>query len=550
MVFTSGATISYFFDTDVRAWSDAEKAAVRMAWDAWEGVINLNIEQATVRDEATVLMQISDLPEGLVGEASAPTDGMVPSVNKTSASGAALKYLSEGGISYRTLVHEIGHNLGIYHPHNSSLFPGVPEDSASSLGDNDMNQNIWTVMSYNTGYALEPGIDQAFGHAAGPMSLDIAAAQFAYGAKAANTGDNTYLLPSQNILGTAWKTIWDTDGIDTLSAAGIITGVTIDLREATLVRTEATGYVSWAPGIKGGYTIANGVVIEQAIGGAGFDTLIGNAADNVFIGGGGNDDIIGGDGLDTVVMGAARGSASIRLEQSGALRITDRNTSDGTDSAVGIEVIQFGDSTIDLSQFSSATQLSAIQFTELAEIYVAYFNRAADAEGLFFWADKLAEGMDIKTIANYFSQSAEASTLYPNTVDTSAFVMAVYANVLGRTPDAPGAAFWTSNLASGAQPPGTFVLSIIGGAKQGTSAADVAYLAAKAKLGIYFAAIKGMSDVTDAQNVFEIFGDAATSNTADARAAVEDHYTDATAAGAGDFVFQLMGVVDDPFAIA
>ena len=57
-----------------------------------------------------------------------------------------------------------------------------------------------------------------------------------------------------------------------------------------------------------------------------------------------------------------------------------------------------------------------------------------------------------------------------------------------------------------------------------------------------------MSDVTDAQNVLNIFGDQATSNTAGAKASVDGHYSDATASGGGEFIFELVGIVNDPFA--
>lgn len=60
-----------------------------------------------------------------------------------------------------------------------------------------------------------------------------------------------------------------------------------------------------------------------------------------------------------------------------------------------------------------------------------------------------------------------------STADTSGFVSAVCSNILGRAPDAAGFDFWTSSLNLGAQQASTFVLNIIGGAKLGTSAADV-----------------------------------------------------------------------------
>lgn len=549
VIYTPGSTISFFFDTDARAWAEAEKAAVRMAWDAWEEVINLTIVETEVRTDATVLMQISNLEAGVAGEATAPADNTQPATNKTAATDG-LQFIDKGGDGYVTLVHEIGHNLGIYHPHNSSLFPGVPEDGENVLGDHNANQNIWTIMSYNVGFNSEPVTDQSFGNAIGPMTLDIAAAQFAYGTKAANLESNTYALPSQNAVGTGWDAIWDTGGTDTLSAAGISESATIDLRAATLSGTDPGGHVSWAAGIKGGFTIANGVTIENAIGGNSNDTITGNEADNQLTGGEGNDTIDGGAGQDIVNMNGARNGATITLRQDGSIQVADRNGNDGTDSIRNVETVQFNNGTLNLGQMANATQLSAPQFTELAEVYVAYFNRAADAEGLYYWADKLALGMDMQTIANYFSQSAEARALYPDTADTNAFVTAVYANVLGRTPDSGGFDFWKGNLDNGSVQPGTFVLNIIAGAKAGGNTADVNYLAAKANLGVYFSAIKGMSDVADAQNVLNIFGDAATSNSAAAKAASDAHYADATVAGGGDLVLELVGVVNDPFAIA
>jgi hypothetical protein len=278
-------------------------------------------------------------------------------------------------------------------------------------------------------------------------------------------------------------------------------------------------------------------------GNEGYDWLYGGNGDDYFLYSVGNDFLDGGPGIDTANVGAATSGMKLTIQKTGALNVDDRNGQWGRDILVGVEVLVFSDRTLNMDNFSSLTQLNDAQFSDLAKVYVAYYNRAADAEGLYFWADKLAEGMDMATIASYFSQSAEAKALYPNTADTSAFVTAVYANVLGRTPDQAGFDFWTTNLNNGTMQPATFVLSIIGGA-QGP---DITYLSNKADLGVYFAAIKGMSDVADAQNVLNIFGDQATSNTAGAKASVDGHFTDATASGGGEFVFNLVGIVDNPF---
>jgi len=275
------------------------------------------------------------------------------------------------------------------------------------------------------------------------------------------------------------------------------------------------------------------------------DNAFGLDGNDLFTGRGGNDFLDGGLGQDTAKYLGNQSNYTLTFGQN-STSILDRRLGggEGTDTLISIEKLTFADRTLDLTNYSSLTQLNDAQFSDLAKVYVAYFNRAADAEGLYFWADKLAEGMDMPTIASYFSQSAEAKALYPNTADTSAFVTAVYANVLGRTPDQAGFDFWTTNLNNGSMQPATFVLSIIGGAQ----GADITYLSNKADLGVYFAAIKGMSDVSDAQNVLNIFGDQATSNTGGAKASVDGHYSDATASGGGEFIFELVGIVNDPFA--
>src|SRR6185295_9598406 len=80
----------------------------------------------------------------------------------------------------------------------------------------------------------------------------------------------------------------------------------IDLRPATLqYENGGGGWVSYAYGIYGGFTIANGVTIENATGGDGNDVLIGNDAANVLQGAGGTDQAIGGKGNDIYFVGQA-----------------------------------------------------------------------------------------------------------------------------------------------------------------------------------------------------------------------------------------------------
>jgi Ca2+-binding RTX toxin-like protein len=68
----------------------------------------------------------------------------------------------------------------------------------------------------------------------------------------------------------------------------------IDLTAATLdYSATGGGAISFVDDIHGGYTIANGVVIENATSGSGADVLIGNAAVNVLTGNDGDDWLMG-----------------------------------------------------------------------------------------------------------------------------------------------------------------------------------------------------------------------------------------------------------------
>jgi Ca2+-binding RTX toxin-like protein len=234
--------------------------------------------------------------------------------------------LAKGGIGFVTLVHEIGHLLGLAHPHDggsawdASTFPGV-DAPFSDYGDGDLNQGIYTTMGYNSGWPVaDDPTSPNWGFEAGPMALDIAAIQAIYGANTSYaSGNDVYKLPTVNGAGTYWSAIWDTGGVDTISGAGWSGDATIDLRAATAGSDGggyvSRGYTSWGELIPGGFTIARGVVIENAIGGSGHDTIIGNAVANRLEGGAGRDTLDGQSGADTMIGGA--GNDAYYVENSG-----------------------------------------------------------------------------------------------------------------------------------------------------------------------------------------------------------------------------------------
>ncbi|MCA0918738.1 M10 family metallopeptidase C-terminal domain-containing protein [Pseudooceanicola nanhaiensis] len=225
--------------------------------------------------------------------------------------------LARGGYMFAVLLEELCHGLGLAHAHDdggtSTVLEGV-DAPIGSYGVGDLNQGIYTVMGYNEGWPAGPyGTEyfdgtyiyvNDFGYEAGPMALDIAVLQQKYGANQSwATGNDVYWLPDANAVGTFFQCIWDAGGTDTLAYGGT-RGVTIDLRAATLEGAPGGGgYVSYAMGIRGGYTIANGVVIENATGSSGADWLTGNDAANVLTGNAGNDVLSGLAGRDLLQGG-------------------------------------------------------------------------------------------------------------------------------------------------------------------------------------------------------------------------------------------------------
>jgi Ca2+-binding RTX toxin-like protein len=300
------------------AWTDAEKSMFRTIFQSYAAVCGLQLVETNDATHATLV-------EWKVGQAwylgmhEVPDNGSLTQLNGTFNTAAESWAATPGSDGWNTTIHELGHALGLNHPHSLGwgededphTFPGIDDFDPSDLGDYDLNQGIFTVMSYNVGWTGEPTDRVAgYGKAITPMAFDVAALQALYGANLSwKTGNDVYQLPTANIVGTGWSCIWDAGGVDTISNAGSAAACTINLLDAPLVGEHAGGYISWNRGIAGGYTIAKGAVIENAQGGSGNDAIIGNAANNDLQGGAGDDTITGGLGDDT--MGGGSGNDMI-----------------------------------------------------------------------------------------------------------------------------------------------------------------------------------------------------------------------------------------------
>ncbi|WP_324749464.1 M10 family metallopeptidase C-terminal domain-containing protein [Sphingomonas sp. LY54] len=308
-------------------WTNYEMQQVMLALEEYEHILGVDYVVTTDVNQATFrLITTEDEPYGARFYPQDPAYGSAQGIGTFNVDsggwGAFPQSLERGGFSFAVILHEFGHAHGIAHPHDtgggSEIMLGVT-GSTGSYGVYDLNQGVYTVMSYNDAWDFHPdgpsaftvaGIDNGWSGSLG--AFDIAVLQARYGVHAHNTGNDVYAL-SDVADDAFYQTIWDSGGTDAISYGGAL-DAQIDLTAATLDYTPTGGgvisFLYNEPGVpnslrvRGGYTIANGVVIENASGGSGDDVLIGNSAANTLTGNAGHDTLLGRDGDDILNGGA------------------------------------------------------------------------------------------------------------------------------------------------------------------------------------------------------------------------------------------------------
>jgi serralysin len=228
-----------------------------------------------------------------------------------------------GAINFtHTWFHETGHALGLAHPHDFERPDGIDTGigqggtAVNQPGDHYLNSKLYSSTTYSR---MIWGEDNPFTSAidfgtsldrmdqSTYLPFDIAALQHIYGVnRTFALGDDTYTFNDSGLQSRGLRTIWDNGGIDTILYAGSMRSV-INLNDAT-IRQEVGGggFLSTSEALDAGFLIANGVTIENAVGGEQQDFITGNEAANLLFGNGGDDSIRGGDGRDTLNGGAGR----------------------------------------------------------------------------------------------------------------------------------------------------------------------------------------------------------------------------------------------------
>jgi serralysin len=303
-----GAVVTYNFMTSPQGaswygdpsngfapYSDGEVSATQRALNEFSKVANIKFVRGSSQSEQLMFGQFNI--QGAGGYASYPLTH-VPDGNQYALQQLYIHAnygVAQTQYGYLTLLHEIGHALGLKHPHEGNARLKGREDSW-----------VHTVMSYNNENSgnFKLGV------------LDIMAIQSIYGPAKARMGTDTYKFG-------ATKVIWDGGGRDTVTASHLQEKVSIDLIGGTW---NFSGAKASSITAANQVWIGHFTVIENAIGGSGGDKLRGNDEANLLGGGGGNDKLVGLTGRDKLFGGTGADTFIFKRATDSTVETTGRDT--------------------------------------------------------------------------------------------------------------------------------------------------------------------------------------------------------------------------------
>lgn len=484
--------------TGFTAFNEQQKAFARQAMTYISSVIDVHFVETTDVTGLNTVVFANNAQQYSSAYAYYPYDDSIGSdifIDNTSPGNLTPR---EGHYSALTLIHEFGHALGLKHTFSDN---GENEAPYLPLAEESTQ---WSVMSYT---------DRAEDYYLRYSPFDIAALQYLYGPSTAQATSNTYALRTDGS-----NIIWDGGGTDTIDGSAIAQAITLNLTPGYWGHIGAKSSLMSAAGQ---ITVNFGTTIENAKGGSAGDTITGNTAANqlwgfngndtlrggegndLIDGGGGNDVIDGGTGTDSAVFAGGRSAFDVMKTATG-YRVAAKAGTEGTDTLSSIERLSFDDTSIDLD-YNDAVQ----------QLYVSYFGRAADTNGIANFSQSLAnagapkdiQGLTtaydsnptVRSLVDAFGTSTESNNLY--TGDTPAFVSAIFQNVLSRGPQTEGLQFWSGAIDAGTLTKGNAALSIMAGALINTSVqglTDAALITNKIRVASNFTF--GLDTPTEVQN--------------------------------------------------
>jgi ketosteroid isomerase-like protein len=221
------------------------------------------------------------------------------------------------------------------------------------------------------------------------MWYDIFAIQFLYGANNSyHTGNDVYTYRENEHY---WETIWDAGGNDTINYIGSVPAK-IDLRDGYFSDMGLDVQLSNNKSLFGTITIFRDVIIENAYGGSGDDTLQGNNVNNF---------LDGYLGTDTAIFDGNR--SNYKVSKTGN-NYTVSSVAEGTDTLTNIEFLQFKDGTFVIDSVLTNDVSSLITTDDYAGNTTTI--------GILTAGSQVTGNIELINDADWFKVSLQAGSVY------------------------------------------------------------------------------------------------------------------------------------------
>lgn len=334
---TGGGTVLYHFAAG-SSWTPTEKAQMQASLALWQAIANITFTETAVAGSAKLTFNRgvsvgayeshSTSGTATVGSSTLPSilnAQITISTNQNGFGPMTGSFTAFGGYVWETIIHEIGHALGLGHagPYNGNVNVTNQQFSAQDM-------RLWSLMSYiqptyvyqnqqppvtpayddqysltNTQWGISP--DSYYNNPTTVMPLDILAVQALYGTPVSSPFSGNQTFGFNNNLPTPLAqfydftvnvnpvvTIWSQGANNTLDVSGFSANATINLTPGTF---------SSVDGMVNNVGIAFNTLVETAKGGTGNDTINGSTSNNTLYGGAGGDSLSGGNGGDLLYGG-------------------------------------------------------------------------------------------------------------------------------------------------------------------------------------------------------------------------------------------------------